>query len=77
MSSRHLQDVFKMYHKVSIQQAFETYCEGDYQQKDLPGPIFWEISGQGTKFSRMNPFDIPKLSKKFLKTLYEVTRHYC
>ena len=34
---RHLQGVFKTYHRVSIQHVFETYCDDDYLQKYLPG----------------------------------------
>ena len=36
-----------------IQHVFETYCEGDHLQKDLPRSHFWEIYGQCTKFQRV------------------------
>ena len=77
MSPKHFQDVFKTYHQVRIQDVFETYYEDSYLQKDFPESHVWEIYGQGTKCSRMNSFDIPKLLKQFFKTLYEMTRYYC
>ena len=76
ISSRHFQDVFKTYHQVSIEHVFETYCENNYLQKNLPGSHFWEVCGYGTKYSRMNSLDILKLLNQFLKTIYEVTRYY-
>ena len=77
MSPKHFQDVFKTYHQVRIQGVFETYYKDSYLQKDFPESHVWEIYGQGTKCSRMNSLDIPKLLKQFFKTLYEMTRYYC
>ena len=48
-----LQDVFKAFSR-GIQHVFETYCEDNYQQKDLPRPHFWEIYGHVTNCRRAN-----------------------
>ena len=41
-----------------IQYVFETNCEDEYLQRDLPRLHFWEIYGQGTKSPRVNSLHI-------------------
>ena len=74
--SRHLEDVFKMYHQVKLfwltrlQDIFETYLTRfwDLLRKRLSGEWFSrsrfrEIHCKGTKFRRVNSLDTPKLFK--------------
>ena len=79
MSSKHLQDIFKMYHEVKLfllthlQDVFQMYsaCSWDVLRrrlstKRLPRSHFWETCGQGTKFPRVKSMNITKLLKQFV-----------
>ena len=71
LSSRHLQDVFNVYHQVKlflltrlqdvILRRWRTAKM--IRQKKLPRSYFWEICGQCTKFPRVNSLDMPKRLK--------------
>lgn len=74
ISSKLLQELFKMYHQVRLfklslwqfHHAFEKYCEEDYLEKVCLGRTYGHnIYGLGTNTERVSSLDIPYLLKQF------------